>query len=56
MLLPTNTVRVKGRLSLKIGMWHDVRIYAGNKFTKECALFLCQFYNSSSFFDAADSS
>ena len=64
MLLPTNMVRVKGGISLRIGMWHDVQngiimqntINAGNKLTEECALFLCQFYNSRSFFDAADSS
>ena len=57
-------VRVKGRMTLQIGMWHDVQngiimrntIYAGNKLSEECALFLCQFYNSSSFFDAANSS
>ena len=52
-----NSVRVKGGMSLRNGMWHGVRngiimrntIYAGNKLTEERILF------SSSFFDAADS-
>ena len=45
-------------------MWHGARnaiimrntIYAGNKLTEERVMFSRQFYKSSSFFDAADSS
>ena len=57
------SVRVKGRMSLRNGIWNGVRngiimrntIYAGNKLTEERNLFSRQFYKSSSFFDAADS-
>ena len=57
------SVRVRGGMSLRNGMWNGVRngiimqntIYAGNKLTEERILFSRQFYKSSSFFDAADS-
>ena len=57
------SVRVKGGKSLRNGMWNGVRngiimrntIYVGNKLTEERVMCSCQFYKSSSFFDAADS-
>ena len=56
-------VRVNGGMSLQNGMWHGVRngiimrntVYVRNKSTEERVMFSRQFYNSSSFFDAADS-
>ena len=52
------TVRVKGGMRLRNGMWHGVRngiimrntIYEGNKLTEERVMFLRQFYKSSSSF------
>ena len=60
----TLSVRVKGGMSLRNGMWYGVwngiimrnTIYAGNKLTEERVLFSPQLYKRSSFFGAADSS
>ena len=57
-------MRVKDGMSLRNGMWHDLRnviimqdtIYAGNKLAEERVMFSRQFCKSSSFFVAADSS
>ena len=55
MIVTCLPVRVNGGMSLRNGIIMRNTVYVRNKSTEERVMFSRQFYNSSSFFDAADS-